>query len=182
MTIALHFEQVIAVDLDQAWHSLHHDLCLLPAGLPHVRHIRELSREAGDAGPARVNYVWGIDHVVVPAVARPFLRDLLDEVRSDTHWHHPRRQVEFLFYTEGLKELFSCRGHFLLDQHDEGTRMQIIGELDVTPHELPGVPKLLSRSIMPAVERVVRDTISPSLEALPGALDQLIRSRQPGSL
>jgi hypothetical protein len=177
MTIGLHFEQVIAVDLDEAWHSLHHDLPLLPLGLPNVRHIRELGREPSLGGQTRIDYLWGIEHTVVPSVARPFLKDLLDEVRSDTLWHHPQRRGEFLFYTESLRELFSCEGYFLLDSAGSGTRMQIIADLNVTPHELPGVPKLLSRSIIPAVERVVRDTISPSLEALPGALDQLIRER-----
>jgi hypothetical protein len=59
MTIALHFEQIIAVDLDQAWQSLHRDLSLLPAGLPHVRHIRELARESGQDGPARIDLCLG---------------------------------------------------------------------------------------------------------------------------
>lgn len=173
MTIALHFDQVITVDLDAAWQSLHEDLCRLHAGLPNVRHIRELERSGTAAAPARIDYAWGIDQAVVPTVARPFLRDLLDEVRSDTHWHHDDRRVEFLFYSEGLRELFSCRGYFLLADQGRHTRMQVIAELDVTPHELPGVPKLLSRTIMPAVERVVRDVISPSLEALPVALQNL---------
>jgi hypothetical protein len=173
MTIALHFDQVITVDLDAAWQSLHADLCRLHVGLPNVRHIRELERSDSSAAPARIDYAWGIEQSVVPAVARPFLRDLLDEVRSDTHWHHDDRRVEFLFYSEGLRELFSCRGYFLLADQGRHTRMQIIAELDVTPHELPGVPKLLSRSIMPAVERVVRDVIGPSLQALPEALQNL---------
>ena len=173
MTIALHFDQVISIDLDAAWQSLHEDLCRLHAGLPNVRHIRELERRDSRVTPAQIDYAWGIDQAVVPAVARPFLRDLLDEVRSDTHWHHDDRRVEFLFYSEGLRELFSCRGCFLLADQGQHTRMQIIAELEVSPHELPGVPKLLSRTIMPAVERVVRDVISPSLEALPAALQNL---------
>lgn len=178
MTIALHFEQVIAVDLDEAWHSLHHDLCLLSAGLPNVRHIRELSRLGAADSAGQAHYAWGIEHGLVPGVARPFLKNLLDEVRSDTHWHEGTRQVEFLFYTEGMPELFRCEGRFLLHSHNSGTVMRIIGDLDVAPHELPGVPKLLARSIMPTVERVVRDAISPSLEALPTALDILIQQRR----
>ena len=175
MTIALHFDQVIRIDLDAAWQSLHEDLCRLHAGLPNVRHIRELARRDGGGTPAQIDYAWGIEQDVVPAVARPFLRDLLDEVRSDTHWHHDHRRVEFLFYSEGLRELFSCQGRFLLADQGDHTRMQIIAELEVSPHELPGVPKLLSRTIMPAVERVVRDVISPSLQALPSALQNLGR-------
>jgi hypothetical protein len=54
--------------------------------------------------------------------------------------------------------------------------MQIIADLEVSPHELPGVPKLLSRTIMPAVERVLRDVISPSLEALPSALQDISKN------
>ena len=174
MTIALHFEQIIAVDLDQAWQSPHQDLSLMPADLPHVRHIRELTRESGPGGPARIDFAWGIEHGVVPAVARPFLRDLLDEVRSDTHWHHQARRVEFLFYSEALRELFNCQGEFVLDACGGGTRMRFVGDLDVNPEQLPGVPKLLARTIMPAVERVVRDSISPPLQALPTALQKRI--------
>ena len=176
MTIALHFEQIIAVDLDQAWQSLHQDLSLMPADLPHVRHIRELTRESGPGGPARIDFAWGIEHTVVPAVARPFLRDLLDEVRSDTHWHHQARRVEFLFYSEALRELFNCHGEFVLDAQGASTRMRFTGDLDISPQALPGVPKLLARTIMPAVERVVRDSISPPLEALPGALQKRIQT------
>jgi hypothetical protein len=82
-------------------------------------------------------YAWGIEHGVVPAVARPFLRDLLDEVRSDTHWHHQARRVEFLFYSEGLRELFNCRGEFILDAYGGSTRMRFAGDLDVTPMNCP---------------------------------------------
>lgn len=183
MSIKLHFQQTIAVDPQQAWQSLHDDLCLLSAGLPNVHEIRERQRRAAAVGPAAIDYIWSIERQVVPAAARPFLRSLLDEVCADTLWHPGERRVEFLFYSEQMNSLFSCRGHFLLTaaplDSDVGTQMTISANLDVAPDQLPGVPKLLARSIMPAVERSVRDVIGPSLEALPEALYQLIHQRQP---
>ena len=175
MPIDLHYRQILAVDPDHAWQSLHQDLCRLAPALPNVSSIRERQRDSG-AAPASIDYIWSIEREVVPSPARPFLKSLLDEVCADTHWHHGARRVEFLFYSEALAELFSCRGHFLLTPQAKGTDMTIDAVLEVAPHILPGVPKLLARSIMPTIERSVRDVIEPSLAAVPGALDQLLRS------
>lgn len=173
MTISVQIDQLIQADPDLAWYSLQQHLSLLHEDLPNIRHIRELTRQSGS--PVTVQYGWGIDPAVVPAVARPFLRNLLDEVQADTHWHAAERRVSFMFYSDGLRSLFQCEGEFLLHPADGHTRMEVKGVIDVAPHELPGIPKLLSRSILPAVERVVEDSLTPSLSALPGALEKLIR-------
>lgn len=179
MTMELHFERVIPVPRDAAWRVFHDNIEALAPWLPHVEHIRVLGRQAAGERQSRFEHAWGLDQAVIPGVARPFLGDLLRELRSSTCWHHDHHQVEFEFFLDTIEGLVECDGRFVLQSDEGGTRITITAKLEVYPHVLPGVPKLLSKTVRPAVKRVVEETISPTLQALPDALLRLMASHSP---
>lgn len=177
VTIELHFEQVIPVPRELAWRAFHEEIEALAPWLPHVEHIRVLTRRTQGGGPCRFEHVWGLDPSVIPQAARPFLGDVLRELRSSTLWHHDLHHVDFRFFLDSVEDLVECDGRFLLESDGEHTRITISAELEIYPHVLPGVPKFLGKTVRPAVKRVIEETLSPTLEALPDALTRLMERR-----
>lgn len=182
MSIELRFEQVIPIARVLAWQSFHEDIEHLVPWLPNIEHIRVLDQYPMDAGQSCLEHAWGLDQAVVPAVAKPFIGDILKELRSSTVWHHDHHHVDFRFFLDTMRELVECDGSFVLEADGEHTRITITARLDVYPHLLPGVPRLVARSVQPAVKRVLEETISPTLEALPDALTRLVRRREPAAV
>lgn len=180
MTMELRFEQVIPVPREDAWRAFHEDIEALAPWLPNVEHIRVLGRTPEGQRQSRFEHAWGLEQSVIPAVARPFLGDLLQELRSSTLWHHDKHHVDFRFFLDTMEELVECDGRFILETDQGHTRITITARMEVYPHLLPGVPKLLARTVRPAVKRVVEETISPTLQALPDALVHLFDTGRAG--
>lgn len=176
MTMNLRFEQVIPIRRTEAWRAFHEEIEALAPWLPHVEHIRVLGGRPEGEQQSRHEHAWGLDQTVIPAVARPFIGDLLRELRSSTLWHHEHHRVDFRFFIESMEELVECEGQFLLDSDGDHTRITITARLEVHPHLLPGVPRLLGKTVRPAVKRVVEEALTPTLQALPDALRRLVQT------
>lgn len=181
MAIAVRHQHIIPVAMDQAWQVFNTQLVDLSPWLPHVARISLLKEQPLSERRMALDYAWHVEEQVIPGVAKPFLRDHLDQLHSATLWHHDQHLVEFRFYLDSVTGLLDCEGCFRMTEHSDGTCMDVQGDIQIHPHKLPGVPALVGRTIRPTVERVVDDALRPALSALPGALHQLIERQRVAS-
>ena len=174
MAISIHHTHSLAAAPAQAWHVLHENLPALAPWLPHVTRIEILKEQALSERRSARDYAWHVDEKIIPAVAKPFLREHVESLHSTTLWYHDQHQVELHFYLDTVPGLLDCHGHFALIESPEGTLMTLQAEIVIQPEKMPRLPALVGRSIRPTVEGVVEDALRPALEALPEALEQLL--------
>lgn len=174
MAISIHHTHRLAAPPLQAWESLHRDLPSLAPWLPHVDRIEVLKEQPISERRSARDYAWHVEEQIVPAVAKPFLREHMQALHSSTLWHHDQRQVELQFFLDTVPGLLDCHGHFALIDDDGGTLITLQANIVILPEKLPGLPGLVGKGIRPTVERVVEEALRPALEALPEALEQLL--------
>ena len=174
MAISIHHTHTLTTPPQQAWQLLHDNLPALAPWLPHVTRIDVLKEQVISERRSARDYAWHVDEQIIPAVAKPFLREHLEALHSASLWHHDQHQVELHFYLDTVPGLLDCHGHFALLADPAGTLMTLQAEIMIQPEKLPRLPALVGRSIRPTVERVVEDALRPALEALPEALEALL--------
>lgn len=174
MAIAVNHTHTVAVPPDLAWTTLHTRLPDMAPWLPHVDRIEVLKEQSISERRTSRDYSWHVEDDLVPAIAKPFLREHMQALHSATLWHHDQQQVELQFYVDTAPGLLDCSGHFALIPEGDNTLMTLQAEIVILPEKLPGLPALVGKGIRPTVERVVEDALRPALESLPEALEQLL--------
>ena len=174
MAIVVNHTHRVAAAPALAWSTLHEQLPDMAPWLPHVARIEVLKEQPISERRSARDYAWHVQDDIVPAVAKPFLRDHMQALHSSTLWHHDQQQVELQFFLDTVPGLLDCHGHFALIEDDGGTLVTLQAEIIILPEKLPGLPALVGKGIRPTVERVVEDALRPALEALPEALESLL--------
>ena len=151
----------------------------LPAHLPNVESITHLSSHDHSELHQQTEHRWCADRAVVPGFARPFIKPNVFQWIGHAHWRHDARQVDFHFLSDVFKDLYECKGQFLVGPHAEDeqhTHIVIQARLDIFPERLPGVPRWLAGKVGNLIEDLLMDRIEPSLAALPHAVTQYASS------
>ena len=146
---------------------------LLPQ-LPGVDAIEEISREV-DGTVTRITNLWQGNSKSAPKVARPFVTRKMTAWHDHAVWDADKHQVSWRFETLHFDTLYECSGvHYFTSEPNadgsEGTRLRITGNLRIYPERVPGVPKLLARSVGPKVEAFLIEMVTPNLKELPRAV------------
>jgi len=153
----------------------------LPEILPLLPSVESVERERAEAeGAARVHIVqvWQADIRDVPAVARPFVNREYLRWRDVAVWDEPSLTCTWEFHTMHFDRLYECRGvNYFEAVSPDLTRLRLTGSIDVHPERVPGVPRLLARSIRPRIEAFLVGHAEPNLRELPRAVQSYLDAR-----
>jgi hypothetical protein len=167
VTLAFPRERVFATYRDQLADLLPH--------LPNIRGLEIKQREERDGAIYLVNEWKGGGEI--PSVARSFLRE------SHLGWtdHATWREADFVcsFRTDvhafpGALE--SSGQNRFVELPNGGTRIEFRGRLVCDASKVPGVPKLLARSINGTVERIFVGKIEENLASVGRGIERLLEN------
>jgi hypothetical protein len=170
------FEYVehISHPVDKVFEVLQNHLTVLIPRLPGVDAIEEESRVV-EGTTTRITNLWHGNSASAPAPARPFVTRKMTTWRDHAVWDADKREVQWRFETLHFDKLYDCSGvHYFTDEANSdgsvGAQLRITGALSVYPARVPGVPKLVARSVAPMIEQFLIEMVTPSLKELPLAV------------
>ena len=131
--------------------------------IPDVASIRVASRDELDGGVVKLHNVWKSDRDV-PRAARAVIKP--EHLEWDDHatWHDDAYYCDWQIKTRVFEDAVDCRGKTILHERGEGTRVELVGELQISLDSVPGVPGFVGRRLAPKLESFIVDLITPNLE------------------
>jgi hypothetical protein len=173
------YKEQITYSLDIVYPVVRDRLVDLPAHLPNVDFIDELSRHEKEPGRHHIVNEWHGNSKTAPGPVRPFLSDAMTNWRDYALWNDDEYSVRWRFETTYFERLYTCEGVNYFEENDiGGTQIRLTGELIVYPERVPGVPRLLAKRLQPKVESFLINLVTPNLKYLPKAVQALLDSEQ----
>jgi len=150
--------------------------------LPNVESIETRESKKLKNGQLRIVRHWQGKADSIPSALRPFLsKEALGWIDTAL-WTPPEYKVEWQqsALSPGIARLYECKGENYFEPNPDdpknSSRIRILGNLDVHPDRLPGLPTFLGRTLAPQIEKFVIGMITPNLrdlaKGLQGYLDQ----------
>lgn len=149
----------------------------LPDLVPYLPNIKSITVDARTEEEDRVNLVntWQANAdipKVLQSIVKPESLAWVDRATwkaptSDCDW-----TIEPRIFTKNVK----CSGNTSCKEDGDQTLMLIRGDLELDPHGIPGVPKLLAGTIVPAIEKFIVNLIRPNLISVAEGLEQFLKA------
>lgn len=114
----------------------------------------------------------------IPAAARAVLSEKLLEWDDHALWEQAGFTTDWRVEVPAFKDAVraSGRNHFL-ELGLERTRFTIVGELSIDAGRIPGIPRLIARTVAPVVERFLVAAIRPNLVEVTRGVERFLRER-----
>ncbi len=162
----IYSSQIIEFPVDTVYYLVKDHLTELVPYLRNVRRIEVASREElADGRVCFVNrwYAAGEIPKAVQAVIKPEMLTWLDRATWDDKDKTCRWTIETMFFKDNVK----CSGvNYYKPEGDHKTKLEITGDLTIMVKGIPGVPKLLEKTIASQVEKFIVRLLTPNMSSL----------------
>ena len=143
--------------------------------VPHLPNIRRIEvkerKEAGGRVELVNEWVAGGD---IPAVARSVLSESMLRWTDYATWHADALTTDWRTEVHAFPGAVRCAGQNRYVDTPGGARLEIRGELTVDASKVPGVPRLLAKTVGAAVEKILVGAIAPNLVEVAKGVGQLL--------
>jgi hypothetical protein len=165
-------DAVIPFPRDQVFVAYRDKLVQTTAHLPNIRAIEVKSREERDGKVMLVNeWTGGGD---IPSVARAFLSGDMLKWTDHATWDSETFEVHWRTEIHAFPSAVMSTGKNRFYVAGEGTRLEIRGDFTVDAAKIPGVPRILARSVGPAIEKFFVNQIQLNSVAVAKAIGKLM--------
>ncbi len=166
----------IAFPLDRVWQVYLDELENLVEYLPNVSRIERKGREEVD-GTVKIVRLWTAK-AKLPDVAAKVIRPEMLQWTDYATWDAKARRCEWRIESGALPKALECNGYTLYEQaSDSASSVALRGDIVVHPEHVPGVPRLLARTVQPIVERVIVAAIEPNLRGVATGVEKYLRAK-----
>jgi hypothetical protein len=125
--------------------------------LPNIDSVEVLEREENPPH-IRLYNRWQGSTGEVAKVIRPFISRELTCWFDDATWDSSSLSCQWRIQSAKAKEVFECSGSTrIVPEGDDRCTFELVGELQVHPEKVPGVPGFLARKVREPIEKFVSD-------------------------
>ncbi|MBI2565982.1 MAG: hypothetical protein HYV63_02965 [Candidatus Schekmanbacteria bacterium] len=134
--------------------------------LPNIERIDTVQREdRGDGRHYRLNHWYAVANL--PRFLSGIIKPEFFAWKDFAEWRDAGYCVDYRLEGFWLTELYTCSGtNFFQPVDAEHTEIKITCGIEIYPDRVPGVPKLIVKRAMPAIEAMVRQLLEPNLTSL----------------
>ena len=159
---------------DVVYRIVRDNMQLIVPYMENVERIDQIERHEHDGGPRIVNH-WTAK-TQLPAIATRFVSPEILTWIDRARWNDAAQCVDYEIVGKWRPELYTCRGtNSYRPQGDGRTEVRVVVDLQIHADRLPGVPKILAKRIVPAVEEFVRRLMQPNLTSLAQGLQAYLK-------
>lgn len=171
---AFEFQEVIAHPREKVYDILRNRMPELIPLLPNVDTLTIVER--GEVAPGRLKQVnaWQGKPTSAPKIVQPFITQEMTRWTDYADWEDAHYRVNWRFAMPGMDSFFSCEGTNYFEDAGGKTRLRLTGVLTLYPEKVPGVPKLLAKTVAPPLEKWVLGMVKPNLTELPAAVARFL--------
>lgn len=149
----------------------------LPELVPYLPNIREIvvQRRTEDGQVVKLLNRWK-GGGEIPSAIRSVLSEKMLEWDDEATWDASQLTTQWRITVPTFKEAFRAEGRNRFEpMGPERTRFLIEGELSVDGGKIPGVPKLVGRTLAPVAERFLVGAIRPNLLEVSKGVERYLR-------
>jgi hypothetical protein len=152
----------------------------LPQIAPYMENIKEIvvKRRTERDGGVAIHNEW-VGKGDIPRAVQGILKP--EMIRWDDHadWDDAAWACSWNLRIRVFTDNFRCSGTNRFEAvGPSSTRVTLLGDLDVSLKDIPGVPRLLAGPLAPQVEKFIIAMIRPNLEQVNGALGRYLDQRR----
>lgn len=142
--------------------------------LPDIRAIAVTTREERPGEVKLVNeWKGGGD---IPSVARAFLKESMIAWTDYATWREADHTVLWRTEPHAFPGAITSSGENRYVATSTGTRLELRGELVCDPSKVPGVPRLLARTVKDAVEKLFVVKVGQNAKSIARGMEKLLAS------
>jgi len=167
----------IPLSEEEALTLMRDNMTTLVPFMPDTESIEELSRE-GEGDEVKVVKLWRASTENVPKALRSFIKPELMSWRDHASWSTSERRGTWELEPMAGGQLFDCSGVTSIKAHPQGALLEITVNLDIYPERLPGVPKLLAKTIRGQVEKFIGQILSDNMRQLAQSVTRYAESQR----
>jgi hypothetical protein len=169
----IHADAAVSYPREQVFEVYRDKLVELVPYLPNVDWIKILERR--EEGP--------VVHLVnewkargdIPKVARKIIKPETLLWKDFADWDHDEYSCAWRFEMAFMREQVKASGkNFLVENGPDRTRYEIRGTLEIDGNNIPGVPGMLGRRIVPQIEKFVIALIRPNFIKISDGVQQYL--------
>jgi hypothetical protein len=173
--VKLESDTKIAFPREQVWNTYVEELEKLIEYLPNVSNIERKSREEA-ADVIKLVRLWTAK-ATLPDVAKSIVKPNMMQWTDYASWDHGKYRCDWRIESGALPKALECGGSTLYEETSSGCLVSLRGNLTIHPEHVPGVPRILARTIQPIVERVIVAGIEPNLRGIASGVEKYLKAR-----
>jgi hypothetical protein len=147
-------------------------LAELRAFLPNIRAL-EIKERVEDGDEVRLVNHW-VGGGEIPQVARSFLKESMLSWTDHATWSRARWRCDWRTDVHAFPGALLSSGYNAFVEVPAGCRIEFRGELTCDASRVPGVPRLLARSINGTIEKIFVGKIGENLVAVSEGIGKLL--------
>lgn len=147
---------------DVVYASYRDKLADLTEYLPNIRSIKVLERNDKEGGDVYLVNEW-VGGGEIPKAARAVLNESMLRWTDYATWNQKDFTVDWRTEVHAFPGAIKSSGKNRFVEIPNGTRLEIRGELTVDSSKVPGVPRLLAKTVNGAAENLLGKTIQVNL-------------------
>ena len=143
--------------------------------LPNIQRIEVTDRRVGEGGEVVLVNEW-VGGGEIPKVARSFVKESMLCWTDYATWFADSHTCSWRTEAHAFGEAIHAAGRNRYVAIPEGTQVQLRGEIRCDAAKIPGVPRLLRKTVSSGVERILVSKISDNGVQVAAGLRRLLES------
>lgn len=113
----------------------------------------------------------------IPRALQKFLRPEMLEWEDVAAWNQDTWQCNWTLSIGVLPGLLKAQGRNIFSEIDGETEFKMEGEISINPTKVPGIPRLLARTLQSTIEGFIVAMIKPNLEKTNQSVHRYLEDR-----
>ena len=113
----------------------------------------------------------------MPRAVKKFVKPEVFSWKDTAIWDNELTEVKYTLESFLANDLFDAHGHNIFKSVGENeTELTVNCSVKIYPEKVPGVPRLLARTISPIIENLVEKLLGPNLSSLGTGINDYLKS------
>ena len=159
-------KDVIDQPVDKVYSLVKDNLTELVPYLPNIDKIETTASKDLPGGKVQKVNQW-YAKAEMPALLKKIAKPELFSWKDTAVWNDEELCVEYELESAVANDLYDAKGkNYFRDLGDGRMELNITCDVKIYPENLPGVPRILAKKVVPVVETLVEKILQPNLTSL----------------
>ncbi len=133
--------------------------------LPSVREIKTVERQKLTDNTHKVINHW-FAKAELPSLVSKFISEDFLSWKDIATWSDDKMCVHYKLESFVANDLFTATGANFFKDVNGKTELTITCDVTIHPDKIPGVPRIMVRTVLPTIEKVLEKMLGPNLTSL----------------
>ena len=168
----------IPAHAEEVFNIVKNDLPSLVPYLPSVKKIVLLEHKSLKNNKEKIINHWFAD-IEMPKLLAKFISNDLLSWKDTATWDQQAMKVKYHLESFVANDLFTAKGcNEFKVVDDDNMELVVTCEVTLNPDQIPGVPKLMKKTLAPLIEAVIEKMLQPNLESLGLGLKSYLQEQE----